>query len=119
MGIFKKASRWLNKTIVGKAISSVAVGIIDSNPLTKAIRSGIKEVGKGASRSINSSNVVQENRSVMSNSNNQQSGSPSFIDKAVTWIKDNMVVVAVGALALGVAAYFLFFKKKKVAARRR
>lgn len=111
MGFFSKTSRFLNKTIVGKAIS----GAVGSTPIGRAALNVVNEAGRERNVVVTATqpevtSVARSAQSRAINNNNNNKGMET--NKIIDWIKANKVIVAVAAISLGVAAYFLFLKKK-------
>jgi hypothetical protein len=111
MGLIKKASTFLNKTVVGKAISAVAP---KATGAIKAIAS------KGTTAAVKASPIVQQTQTQQRSMNKTESTTPT-----PKWQKDLVTFFSkyylylIGAAVIAVGAWFFLIKKKRVVRRAR
>lgn len=106
MGLLSKTSKFLNKTVVGKAVGSLA-------PKSTDFIKSIAPQQKGAVKAINQTQVVNSVKSstiAQNNSNTMLEKLKSFLGLYWVWI--------LGGVVVSLLAYFFIFKKKKVVRKR-
>lgn len=112
MGLLKKASRFLNRTIVGKAISSLA-------PKATGMIKAMGSTSKGTTAAVKSAPIVTQTQITQRNMDNTQTTStrPKWLTDLLTFFSKYYLYL-IGGVVISVAAWFFLIKKKKVVRKR-
>jgi LPXTG-motif cell wall-anchored protein len=110
MGLFSKASSFLNKTIVGKGISALAP---KATTFVKSV-GAVQTAQKSTVKAVQNSSVAQKAQST--NQIKATAMQPTIYDKIKSFFLQYWMYV-LGATIVATLAYFFLFKKKKVVRR--